>query len=355
MAAADPDLTHTPAPTDLICPADDILDRGALRAALTDLMETGAPLDVPRNEIVALLKAPLLDGRKVITAAFDKAPFEASATTHAIGWLVDSIVIEVFHLATTYLHPAAAADDAERLALIAVGGSGRGEMAPHSDVDLLFLMPHKLTARGEKAIEAMLYILWDLKLKVGHASRTVKECLKLAREDYTIRTALVEERLLTGDEALSQELTTRLRDELFSNTVSDFIEAKLAERAERHRKQGGQRYMVEPNVKEGKGGLRDLQSLYWIGKYIHGVKDAAELVTHKVFTQEEYAEFKAAHEFLWAVRCHLHIITGRAADQLTFDLQVEVARAWGMPMGKVGAASSISCKTTSSMLRMWGI
>jgi len=199
----------------------------------------------------------------------------------------------------------------------------------HSDVDLLFLAPYKLTPWAESLIESMLYILWDLKLKVGHASRTVKECLRLAREDYTIRTSLVEERYLTGDVKLARQLTKRLRDDLFSQTIPDFIEAKLKERAECHRKQGGQRYMVEPNVKEGKGGLRDLQSLYWIGKYIHGVKDASELVKHGVFDQLEYEEFKAAHEFLWAVRCHLHLLTGRASDQLTFDLQVEVAERMG--------------------------
>ncbi len=331
----DPDLTFLAAPDDIICPADEILDRGALRDALTRTVaqsDTGST--EARAQIVAHLKEALASGRHTITQAFEAAPFKARETTRAIAWLTDSVVIEVFHLATTHLHPLPQPNDDDRLSLIAVGGSGRGEMAPHSDVDLLFLMPHKLTARAESAIESMLYILWDLKLKVGHASRTVKECIRLAREDYTIRTSLVEERFLAGDAALSDALTDRLRNELFVSTVPDFIEAKLEERAQRHRKQGGQRYMVEPNVKEGKGGLRDLQSLYWIGKYIHGVKDARELVDHEVFTLDEYEEFKAAHNFLWAVRCHLHLITGRASDQLTFDLQVEVAERMGYADGR---------------------
>ncbi|SLN51938.1 Bifunctional uridylyltransferase/uridylyl-removing enzyme [Pseudooctadecabacter jejudonensis] len=323
MEQADPNLTETDIPDDLICPADDIIDRRALRIALTDLITSDH--QAPRSQIVALLKEALVTGRARIAEAFAKSPFEATPTTRAYAYLTDAVVIEVYHLATTLLHPVGNPTEAERLALIAVGGSGRGEMAPHSDVDLLFLAPYKVTPWAESAIESMLYILWDLKLKVGHASRTVKECIRLAREDYTIRTSLVEERYLTGDRALAAELTTKLRSDLFAGTVPDFIEAKLEERAERHRKQGGQRYMVEPNVKEGKGGLRDLQSLYWIGKYVHGVKDASELVKHRVFTQAEYEEFKDAHEFLWAVRCHLHLITGRAADQLTFDLQVEVA------------------------------
>ena len=326
----DPDLTfdpnQLPVPEDLICAAEDILDCGALRSAINDAIAgCGSGGSERRKAVVPVLKDAIKSGRDRIAEAFIASPFESVPTTQAYAWLTDAIVIEVFVLATTHLHPLPNPTEAERLALIAVGGSGRGEMAPHSDVDLLFLAPYKLTPWSENLIESMLYILWDLKLKVGHASRTVKDCLRLAGEDYTIRTSLVEERFLVGDAALATELTERLRTELFASTIPEFIEAKLAEREERHRKQGGQRYMVEPNVKEGKGGLRDLQSLYWIGKYIHGVKDASELVKFKVFTQDEYEEFKAAHEFLWAVRCHLHLLTGRATDQLTFDMQVEVA------------------------------
>ena len=258
--------------------------------------------------MVPILKAALELGRTKIATAFKADPFSSAPTTRAYAWLTDAVVIEVFALANTHLHPNPNPASKEHLALIAVGGSGRGEMAPHSDVDLLFLAPYKLTPWAESLIESMLYILWDLKLKVGHASRTVKECLRLAREDYTIRTSLVEERFLAGDAALATDLTHRLRTELFALTIPDFIDAKLTERAERHRKQGGQRYMVEPNVKEGKGGLRDLQSLYGIGKYIHSVKDASELVAQKVFTQDEYEEFREAHGFLWAVRCHLHLL-----------------------------------------------
>jgi len=335
LGAADPDLgldvaQHT-APDDLICPADAIVDREALRADLLDALSQVDPSSGAdqRRAIVPILKAALEAGRTTIADAFRVDPFNATPTTRAYAWLTDTILIEVFTLANSHLHPNPTPTDGERLALLAVGGSGRGEMAPHSDVDLLFIAPYKLTPWAESLIEAMLYILWDLKLKVGHASRTVKECLRLAREDYTIRTSLVEERYLAGDATLAADLTARLRSDLFAATIPDFIEAKLAERAARHTKQGGQRYMVEPNVKEGKGGLRDLQSLYWIGKYIHGVKDASELVGHGVFTQDEYEEFRAAHNYLWAVRCHLHLLTNRAADQLTFDMQVEVADAMG--------------------------
>jgi len=219
--------------------------------------------------------------------------------------------------------------EGEKLAVIAVGGYGRGEMAPYSDVDLLFLTPYKITPWAETVIEEMLYILWDLRLKVGHASRTIRDCIRLGREDYTIRTALLEQRFLAGHEPLATELKSRLWSELFQSTASDFIEAKLAERAERHKKQGGQRYVLEPNVKEGKGGLRDLQSLFWIAKYVHRAESTEDLLELGVFRQDEYDECIAAEDFLWAVRSHLHLLTNRAADQLTFDLQVEVARRMG--------------------------
>ncbi len=172
-------------------------------------------------------------------------------------------------------------------------------------------------------------MLWDLKLKVGHSSRSVDDCLRLAAADITIRTSLLEHRLVCGDPVTAEELRARLWPELFDRTVAQFIEAKLAERDARHEKQGGQRYVLEPNVKEGKGGLRDLQTLYWIAKYIHRVDRAVELVDLGFFTREEHATFWSAEDFLWAVRCHLHLIAGRAVDVLAFDMQVEVARRMG--------------------------
>ena len=278
-----------------------------------------------RQATVAILRDAQDAGRQTIIDAFIADPFNARPTTRAFSWLTDQIVKEALYVATIHLHPLSNPTSGELLSLIAVGGYGRGEMAPQSDVDLLFLTPYKITPWAESVIESMLYILWDLKLKVGHASRTVKDCIRLAREDFTIRTSLVEYRHIAGDAALAVKLGNRLWTDLFQSTAPEFIDAKLAERAERHRKQGGQRYMVEPNVKEGKGGLRDLQSLYWIGKYVNGVKNASELVDHKVFTQDEYETFRKAEDFLWAVRCHLHLLTKRPMDQLTFDLQVDVA------------------------------
>ena len=316
-------------PDNLICPASEIFDGPAVRAALDAAVETaGSPSDIRKVTVEILLEARA-KGRARIAEAFLTDPIAGRRGTRAYAWLTDQIVCEVLRVAQGYLHPLPNPTEAERISVMAVGGYGRGEMAAYSDVDLLFLNPYKITPWAESLIESMLYILWDLKLKVGHASRTIKDCIRLGREDFTIRTSLVEHRHIAGDAALAKKLSERLWTDLFKGTAAEFIDAKLAERAARHRKQGGQRYVVEPNVKEGKGGLRDLQSLFWIGKYVHGTQNAKELIKLGVYTYDEFVTFKTAEDFLWSVRCHLHIITGRAMDQLTFDLQVQVAERLG--------------------------
>ena len=313
----------------LICAPDDIFDaaafdmllRGAIEAKNTD--NTDARADILRQ-----LKEARAKGRDAIAAAFRAAPFQSRPTTRAYTYLTDCLVDAALRTAQDLLHPNPNPTQGERLAVLAVGGYGRGEMAPFSDVDLLFLTPYKITPWAESVIEATLYILWDLKLKVGHSSRTVRDCLRLGREDFTIRTAMLEHRFLFGDAELAKQLDTRLRAELFKGSEREFIEAKLAERDARHIRQG-QRYVVEPNVKEGKGGLRDLQSLFWIGKYIHKVQDAADLVALGLLREDEFHDFVKAEDFLWATRCHLHLLTNRATEQLTFDMQVAVAEAMG--------------------------
>ncbi|MFD2740473.1 [protein-PII] uridylyltransferase [Sulfitobacter aestuarii] len=281
-----------------------------------------------RAEAVALLLQAQKQGRAEIARGFAAAPFDARAMTRSYTWLTDHLVQCALRVAVSLLHPKPNPTHGERLAVIGVGGYGRGEMAPFSDVDLLFLIPYKATAWTESVIESMLYILWDLKLKVGHATRTVRDCIRLGAEDFTIQTSLLEHRFIAGDTALAARLAEALRKDLFAGSGREFIEAKLEERDARHLKQG-QRYVVEPNVKEGKGGLRDLHSLYWIAKYIHEVDDPADLVSKGVFRADEYETFKAAESFLWAVRGHLHLIANRANEQLTFDMQVQVAEAMG--------------------------
>ncbi len=312
----------------LICPADRIFDSVGIQANLSAAVESGADNAALRAETVRILRDAQKAGRAAIADAFAKAPFDARPLTRSYTYLTDQLVCTAMRVASEYLHPLATPTQGEKIAVLAVGGYGRGEMAPSSDVDLLFLTPYKITAWAESVIESMLYILWDLRLKVGHSSRTIKDCLRLGGDDFTIRTAMLEQRYLAGNKELAEELEARLKADLFKGTERDFIEAKLKERDERHLKQG-ERYMVEPNVKEGKGGLRDLQSLYWIAKYIYGVQDVAELVPLGLFTPDEFKGFVQAEDFLWAVRSHLHLVTGRATEQLTFDLQVEVAARMG--------------------------
>ena len=211
------------------------------------------------------------------------------------------------------------------MVLIAVGGYGRGEMAPHSDIDIGFLAPWKVTGWCEQVIESMLYSLWDMQLKVGHSSRSLDEMVRQSKADVTVRTALLEARYVWGDTALYDEAAARFKAEVQADTARTFIAEKLAEREARHKRMGDSRYVVEPNVKEGKGGLRDLHTLFWIGKYAYNVREPAELVEKGLLTKLEFRQFRRAENFLWAVRCHLHLITGRAEDRLTFDVQREIA------------------------------
>ena len=306
----------------LICDPKSIFDP----EALTPIFEDSAP-DKLRGALVDALKQMRKSGMKQIANALSDTPNAARQAVQSYAWLTDELVKCAWR-AANQMHPNATPTEAERLSVMAVGGYGRFEMAPFSDVDLLFLTPYKITPWAESVIESMLYMLWDLRLKVGHSSRTIRDCLRLGGEDFTIRTAMLEQRYVCGDTELAQELEEKLWSELFEGSAREFIDAKLGERDARHEKQG-QRYMVEPNVKEGKGGLRDLQSLFWITKYVYRVQNTAKLVDLGVFRPDEYALFEAAENFLWAARCHLHLVTNRAAEQLSFDLQVEVADRMG--------------------------
>ena len=211
------------------------------------------------------------------------------------------------------------------MAVVATGGYGRGLMAPESDIDLLFILPYKQTAWGEQVAEAILYCLWDMGLKVGHATRSVDESIRQARGDMTIRTAILETRFLTGDQPLYDELVARFDKEVVQGTAAEFVTAKLAEREERHRRAGQSRYLVEPNVKDGKGGLRDLHTLFWIAKYVYRVRETDELLERGVFDAQEYRTFRRCADFLWSVRCNLHFVCGRAEERLSFDMQREIA------------------------------
>ncbi|NQU69838.1 MAG: [protein-PII] uridylyltransferase, partial [Rhodospirillales bacterium] len=193
----------------------------------------------------------------------------------------------------------------------------------------LFLLPYKETPRLEQVIEYVLYMLWDLGLKVGHATRSIDDCIRLSKEDLTIRTSILEARYLWGDKKLFNELRRRFEKEISAASGPEFVEAKLVEREERHRRMGDSRYVLEPNIKDGKGGLRDLQTLFWIAKDLYRVDEVDDLVQHGVLTKSEARRFGRAQNFLWSVRCHLHYIAGRGEDRLTFDQQPRIGELLG--------------------------
>ncbi|MBC2667085.1 [protein-PII] uridylyltransferase [Novosphingobium flavum] len=301
-----------------------IIERRGIAAAIADAVaEHGA--EKARPQVVALLRNALHAGRAVIAARLSERPSAGQESAAAQAFLVDQLVRLIHDHVVSEVYPAANRSTGERITILAVGGYGRGEMAPHSDVDIAFVTPIKQTAWCEQVIEAMLYFLWDLGLKVGHSSRSLDETVRMARSDLTIRTAQLEGRYVWGDQQLYDECARRFWAEVVQGTERQFVAEKLAERTDRHKRLGDSRYVVEPNVKEGKGGLRDLHTLYWIGKYIHKVRDPSELVDVGLLTPSEYRAFRRAENFFWAVRCHLHTITRRAEDRLTFDLQREVA------------------------------
>ncbi|OAF01638.1 bifunctional uridylyltransferase/uridylyl-removing protein [Bradyrhizobium centrolobii] len=304
---------------------DDRFDTARTTAAVDALAEKHEGReDAFRSALAQLLKAELIAARVEAQKILLKDR-HGRRCAERLCHVQDEIIRILYAAATQHLYRSPIPSGAERMSVVATGGYGRGLMAPESDIDLLFILPYKQTAWGEQVAEAILYCLWDMGLKVGHATRSVDESIRQARGDMTIRTAILETRFLTGDKPLYDELVARFDREVVQGTASEFVTAKLAEREERHRRGGQSRYLVEPNVKDGKGGLRDLHTLFWIAKYVYRVRDTGELVERGVFDAQEYRTFRRCADFLWSVRCNLHFYCGRAEERLSFDLQREIA------------------------------
>jgi [protein-PII] uridylyltransferase len=272
----------------------------------------------PNTDAVAILAEALASGREEVARRLAEQPGNGRATARATAFLCDQLV--------RLVHDFVTGDTPSGLALVGLGGTGRGEMAPFSDLDLMVLTPKTPTGEQERAAQKMLHLLWDLNLKVGHSVRSTAQLLALAREDMTVRTAFLEARWLWGDDAVFDLAFNRFRKEIVAGSASEFVAAKLAERDERHIRMGDSRYVVEPNVKDGKGGLRDLHTLYWIGKYVHGVERPADLVGAGLFTAAEFRRFDRAERFFWSVRCHLHLLAGRPEERLSFEYQPRIAQ-----------------------------
>ena len=305
--------------------ADDRFETARVTAAVDALAEKHAGReDQLRAALAQLLKAEMVAARATAQSILLKDR-NGRRCAERLCFVQDEIIRILYDTATRHLYRSHIPSGEERMAVVATGGYGRGLMAPESDIDLLFILPYKQTAWGEQVAEAILYCLWDMGLKVGHATRSVDESIRQARGDMTIRTAVLETRFLTGDRPLYEELVARFDKEVVQGTAAEFVTAKLAEREERHRRGGQSRYLVEPNVKDGKGGLRDLHTLFWIAKYVYRVREADELVERGVFDAQEYRTFRRCADFLWSVRCNLHFFAGRAEERLSFDMQREIA------------------------------
>lgn len=213
--------------------------------------------------------------------------------------------------------------------VLAQGGYGRGELNPHSDIDLLFLYPHKMTPYVETVTETILYALWDTRMQVGHAVRTPKDCAKIAGTDLTIKTALLDARYLCGEESLRDDFFRTLDREILPKSASRFFRDKLTESESRRHAYGDSVYLLEPQIKEGQGGLRDLHTALWIAKVKFKVADLEELGESDVLRDGEKEPVERARDFLFRVRNALHFLTGTHQDQLTFDLQEPVAENLG--------------------------
>ncbi|UCH76122.1 MAG: [protein-PII] uridylyltransferase [Rhodospirillales bacterium] len=306
----------------------EIIDRAAIEATAHAAVDAAANDAAAQRALLGVYRAALEAGQVVVRRRFET---DQNGTLAAFGncFLVDQLIRIMYDIAVARFYRVANPTAGEQLAIVATGGYGRGELAPGSDIDLLFVLPYKRTPYSEQVVEHILYILWDLGLKVGHATRSIDECIRHARADLTIRTAILEARYVWGKRALFTELRKRFQHEIVANTGPEFVEAKLRERDDRHQRMGDSRYVLEPNIKDGKGGLRDLQTLYWIGKYLYQVNEVEQLVERGVLRKAEAARFNKAHDYLWTLRCHLHYLTGRPEERLTFDVQPELAARMG--------------------------
>ncbi|WP_072369422.1 [protein-PII] uridylyltransferase [Hyphomicrobium sp. NDB2Meth4] len=303
-------------------------DSQQLRAELTaNLRDNGGDIEKARPAMIERLKQLVAEARDAARRGLE-ADHRGRRCAAGLSQFQDELTRVLYDYTVAHVYRATNPSDAERMAIVATGGYGRALLAPGSDIDLLFLLPYKQTAWGESVAEYMLYVLWDLGFKVGHATRTVDQCVKMSA-DITVRTSMLDARLIHGDAQLYSEFEDRFRNEVVAGTARDFIDAKMEEYDSRHKQTGGSRYRVEPNVKDGKGGLRDLHTLHWLSKYLYGQGVGAATVAAGIFQPDEVATFRRCEDFLWTVRCFLHFGSGRAEEVLTFDVQPWLARQLG--------------------------
>jgi [protein-PII] uridylyltransferase len=303
-----------------------------LRQTLADAEAEGGPL--PRETALGVFRRHLARMQTHVQENFEDGTLGGLHAARLLGGYMDGLLSTLYSYALMLHADASAGDEVGRLSVVATGGYGRRVLAPFSDIDLLFLTHTAPTPAALRTIEFTLYFLWDLGLKVGHATRSVADCLTEANGDATVRTSMLDARPIAGDGALFADFAERFRAACEASGPASYIGAKRAERDSRHRRYGDSPFVVEPNIKEGKGGLRDLQTLYWMARYLFWIRKITELAeangpAHGIITMGEAKQAIRSWDFLWSLRFHLHYVTGRAEERLTFDLQPVIGARMG--------------------------
>ncbi|GBR10846.1 [protein-PII] uridylyltransferase [Acetobacter oeni] len=303
----------------------------SLSAALHD---AGGPdgTPPPRDMALTIFRRHLGRYQTDVRAQFENREIKGVDAAKALAAYADVLVKALAEFAGTALGFGQEALD--QIVVAATGGYGKRLLAPFSDIDLLFLTSEQPSADVLSLVEYILYFLWDMGLKVGHATRSISECVAQAEQDTTVRTALLDARMLIGSFSLFAMFEARFIVACVEAGSARFIADKRAERAERHRRFGDSPYLVEPNIKEGRGGLRDMQTLYWMCRYIFGTRHVSDLLAPEFtrlgfLTEQEAARARRSWDFLWTVRLHLHYVAGRGEDRLTFDMQPVVGGRMG--------------------------
>jgi [protein-PII] uridylyltransferase len=269
------------------------------------LTDSGIPYDRRR---VMLLEASrrFLEHHQARIRAQHSAGVAGRITVGSLTSLTDTLIRNLYRSVSADLPEQAAGS----CALIAIGGYGRGELNPRSDVDVMFYYSGKTKKLAEQISERMLYLLWDLGLDVGYSVRTAKDCLEMAERDITARTALLDSRFLVGDDALYREYETSVLEPVLNRNTQAFIREKLEENTRRLQKYGSSVFLLEPNIKEGEGGLRDLHTAIWVARVKFKSRTLRDLVIKAVLTEREAEQFEEAFDFLWRIRNELHYISG---------------------------------------------
>jgi [protein-PII] uridylyltransferase len=280
---------------------------------LLDSQLTGATDPLP------VFREFLEQGHSILKEKFSSS-ISAPALIQARSWLVDQLLVRAW-LAFMKEYAGVAA-------LVAVGGYGRSELMPGSDIDLLVLLPDDADDRLNPGLESLLTFLWDIGLEVGHSVRTIDDCVEQSLADITVATNLMEARLLTGAAGLFDRMCSNVAPDAIWNS-RDFFEAKHREQTARHLKYNDTAYSLEPNIKEGPGGLRDIQMIAWVTNRHFGTDSLEELVSHSFLTRDEFHTLVEGRNFLWEIRFALHSLTGRGEDRLLFDYQRTIAEQFG--------------------------